>query len=138
MKKLLLLAIPFLLFSCCTKRISPIDGTWRWIAENREVHIHTFDECIGFAIVYKSSNKSATEFGKMTFTSDSTAIINFIDGSKSNFGFNRVNDETIGISLGDEIGFWEMTADKNAYKEDEKEMAFIAAMYAMIGDSDNK
>ena len=137
MKKLLLLPLICLFLACGSSDQNILDGTWGWVADNREIHIHTFDNYVGFAIVHNHSMVSATEYGKMKFTSDSTATMNFIGGGESKLTFSHVDKETIGIRLDNEVGFWMRKADANAYKEDEKEKSFISVMFAEI-EADGK
>ena len=87
MKRLLIPLVTILLFSCSGKN-SPLEGSWHSIggqdefSSTRAFHSYTFDDYIGFGIERRKPEVS--QFGKIVYTSDTTAIMKYTNGRKRN------------------------------------------------------
>ena len=135
MKRLLIPLVTILLFSCSGKN-SPLEGSWNCIGENDDFakscddfHSYTFDGYIGFGI--ERHKPEVSQFGKIVYTSDTTAIMTYTNGRKRNIRIEWYDEKACAIWEGKEmITTLMMYSGPKEYREYEHANAFRALVHA--------
>ena len=128
MKKLLL-AICVLAFTACSQKHSPLDGVWECISPSGEtLHVYTFENHVGFC--FEKPIGSYSQFGRLVFTSDSTGVMEFENGNKTDIKFLPYDDGAYTIKLYGNVDIWRHSFEHDFYKTNEEESSVRSAIAA--------